>query len=90
MEKCTVFVMADPDALPVRYYKAWEYFLPGDEVDVRNAGGVPTPGVVVAVMPDGSGIWVYINGVGQRLFGVDEDVDITVTGTPAGAGREKA
>ncbi|BCW42025.1 hypothetical protein StoSoilB3_35600 [Arthrobacter sp. StoSoilB3] len=90
MEKCTVFGMADPDALPVRYYKAWEYFLPGDEVDVRNAGGVPTPGLVVAVMPDGSGIWVYINGVGQRLFGVDEDVDITVTGTPAGAGRENA
>lgn len=90
MEKCTVFVMADPDALPVRYYKAWEYFLPGDEVDVRLAGGAPNPGVVVAVMPDGSGIWVYINGVGQRLFGVDEDVDITVTGTPAGADREKA
>jgi hypothetical protein len=46
--------------------------------------------VVVAVMPDGSGMWVYVNGVGQRLFSVEEDVDITVTGTPAGAGREKA
>ncbi|WP_281444585.1 hypothetical protein [Paenarthrobacter nicotinovorans] len=90
MEKCTVFVMADPDALPVRYYKAWEYFLPGDEVDVRHAGGAPNPGVVVAVMPDGSGMWVYVNGVGQRLFSVEEDVDITVTGTPAGADREKA
>ncbi|MDI2033600.1 hypothetical protein [Paenarthrobacter nitroguajacolicus] len=77
MEKSTVFKMRDPEALPVRYYKAWEYFIPGDEVEVKQPGAGSNFGVVVDVMPDGSGIWVYINGFGQRLFGVDEDVDVT-------------
>ncbi|MFC8039860.1 hypothetical protein ACFUOZ_10950 [Paenarthrobacter sp. NPDC057355] len=78
MENSTVFVMSDPEALPVRYYKAWEYFVPGDEVEVKQPGAAFDAGVVVNVMPDGSGVWVYVNGVGQRLFSVEEDVAITV------------
>ncbi|MDD7835114.1 MULTISPECIES: hypothetical protein [Paenarthrobacter] len=78
MEESTVFVMSDPENLPVRYYKAWEYFVTGDEVEVRQPGAALDAGVVVNVMPDGSGVWVYVNGVGQRLFCVEEDVAITI------------
>ncbi|MFF2841449.1 hypothetical protein [Paenarthrobacter sp. NPDC057981] len=78
MEESTGFVMSDPENLPVRYYKAWEYFVPGDEVEVRQPGAAFGAGVVVNVMPDGSGVWVYVNGVGQRLFSVEEDVAITI------------
>ncbi|WP_144661172.1 hypothetical protein [Paenarthrobacter nicotinovorans] len=78
MEESTVFVMSDPENLPVRYYKAWEYFVPGDEVEVKQPGAALDAGVVVNVMPDGSGVWVYVNGVGQRLFNVKEDVEITI------------
>ncbi|UXM91179.1 hypothetical protein [Paenarthrobacter sp. JL.01a] len=78
MEESTVFVMSDPENLPVRYYKAWEYFVPGDEVEVKQPGAALDAGVVVNVMPDGSGVWVYVNGVGQRLFSVEDDVAITI------------
>lgn len=50
----------------------------GDEVEVKMPGVGLHIGLVLDVMPDGSGIWLYVNGVGKRLFGVDEDVDITV------------
>lgn len=70
--------MSDPENLPVRYYKAWEYFVPGDEVEVKQPGAALDAGVVVNVMPDGSGVWVYVNGVGQRLFSVEDDVAITI------------
>lgn len=73
--KNTVFRMLDPDALPVRCAKGWEYFLPGDEV-VIDFGGVMA-GLVDDVMPDGSGVWVCVDGVGRRLFGVEEDAEIT-------------
>lgn len=79
MEQSTVFTMSDPDALPVRYYKAWEYFLPGDEVDVKLRGADSQTGQVVDVMPDGTGVWVYVHGVGRRLFSVEDAVEITVT-----------
>jgi hypothetical protein len=78
VEESTAFVMADPENLPVRYYKAWEYFVPGDEVEVKQPGAALDAGVVVNVMPDGSGVWVYVNGLGQRLFNVEEDVEITI------------
>ncbi|MFK0009145.1 hypothetical protein ACIQTZ_19075 [Paenarthrobacter sp. NPDC090520] len=29
-------------------------------------------------MPDGTGVWIYVNGVGRRLFGAGEDVEIRV------------
>ena len=72
--KSSVFRMLDPDALPPRCAKAWEYFLPGDEVEI-DFGGVMA-GLVLDVMPDGTGVWVYVDGVGRRLFGVEEDVEI--------------
>lgn len=77
MEKSTVFKTLDPDALPVRCFRAWEYFLPGDEVEVQLGPEVSHAGRIEDVMPDGSGIWVYLNGVGRRLFGVEDDVQIT-------------
>jgi len=75
-DNSTVFRLADPDALPVRYYKAWEYFVPGDEVEVKQSNADLQTGLVVDVMPDGAGLWVYVNGIGRRLFSADEDVDI--------------
>ncbi|MFJ4210238.1 hypothetical protein ACIPY2_17430 [Paenarthrobacter sp. NPDC089675] len=79
MEKSTVFRMMDPEALSARYNKAWEYFLPGDEVDIDFAGGGGVmAGVVQDVMPDGTGLWIYVNGVGRRLFGAEEGVEIRV------------
>ena len=33
-------------------------------------------GLVLDVMPDGTGVWVYVDGVGRRLFGAEEDVEI--------------
>ncbi|MFI2564207.1 hypothetical protein [Paenarthrobacter sp. NPDC018779] len=33
-------------------------------------------GLVQDVMLDGTGVWIYVNGVGRRLFGAEEDVEI--------------
>ncbi|WP_445931724.1 hypothetical protein [Paenarthrobacter nitroguajacolicus] len=72
----------DQDALPVRCWKAWEYFLPGDKVEVAVRDEATQRGVVADVMPDGSGIWIYLNGVGRRLFDVEDDVRIARYGSP--------
>lgn len=77
-EKSSVFKMLDAGTLPLRHYKAWEYLLPGDEVEVKMPGAGLQLGLVLDVMPDGSGVWLYVNDVGKRLFGVDEDVEIAV------------
>lgn len=50
-------------------------FLPGDEVEI-DFGGVMA-GLVLDVMPDGTGVGVYVDGVGRRFFGAEEDVEIT-------------
>ncbi|MBP2268911.1 hypothetical protein J3A64_004375 [Pseudarthrobacter sp. PvP004] len=83
MEESTVVKMMDPDALPVRRYKAWEYFLPGDEVVVTVSDEGTQIGVVADVMPDGSGLWVYLDGIGRRLFDAADDVIITRYSSPA-------
>lgn len=80
MQNGRVFQVTDPEMLPMRHHKAWEYFQRGDDVEVTLQGVACGTGVVVDVMADGSAIWVYINGVGRRLFGADENVQVTSIG----------
>lgn len=56
--------------------------MPGDKVEVTVCDEATRLGVVADVMPDGSGIWIYLNGVGRRLFDVEDDVRITRHGSP--------
>lgn len=89
METSTVFELMEPGALPVRFFRAWEYFLPGDEVEVMLPGPGSYTGLVTDVMRDGSGIWVYLNGMGRQFFGVDDDVQITSHGSQVSAVKEE-
>lgn len=76
VQKSSVFRLMNPDTLPAWHDKAWEYLCPGDEVDIDLAKGQLGHGVVLDVMPDGSGVWVYVNGLGRKLFGAEEEVEI--------------
>lgn len=72
----------------MRFVRAWEYFSVGDEVDVWRPGPDSYTGLVTDVRRDGSGIWVYLNGVGRRYFDVEDDVQITRHGTQVRAIKE--
>ncbi|MEC3851900.1 hypothetical protein [Paenarthrobacter ureafaciens] len=72
----TVFITMDPTALPARSTKGWEYLLPCDEVEVTLPEGDTLGGLILDGMSDGSGVWVYLDGVGKRFFNAEQNVEI--------------
>ncbi|MCW3766110.1 MULTISPECIES: hypothetical protein [Paenarthrobacter] len=72
----TVFITMDPNALPARSTKGWEYLLPCDEVEVTLPEGDTLGGLILDGMSDGSGVWVYLDGVGKRFFNAEQNVEI--------------
>lgn len=40
----------------------------GEIVEIRNSGNVVRRGIVEAVMPDGSGLWLAANGTDHRAY----------------------
>lgn len=74
----SVFMTLDPGTATHRLEKGWEYFVPGDEVEVTLSDGSEVTGWITDMMPGGSAVWVFAYGIGRRLFAAYEDVDIRV------------